>query len=239
MLPNGQGRVPVPWSARASAVSFGEEMMHRRILPVLAAVLLAAIGTTACLGGEDEPDSTRNADAKEFTLTIAANAIAGGKNAAERRLDRELGDPQVHRGPEGQGASPRRSSSSPPASTTRSTRPRSPSTCAPAAAPTCTPSTASGSASSPTPATSSRWTTWSAPTPSTRGTAGRQIPKPVQGNCHVQGQALRRPGGHRRPGPLLQQEAVRAGRPARATGSRSRWDEILAAGTGLKASRRA
>jgi multiple sugar transport system substrate-binding protein len=55
-------------------------MMHRRI--ALAAVLLAAMGTSACLGGEDEPDNTRNADAKEFTLTIAANSIAGGKNAA-------------------------------------------------------------------------------------------------------------------------------------------------------------
>jgi multiple sugar transport system substrate-binding protein len=56
--------------------------MHRRILPALAAVLLAATATSACLGSDDEPDTTRNADAKEFTLTIAANAIAGGKNAA-------------------------------------------------------------------------------------------------------------------------------------------------------------
>src|SRR5689334_5909267 len=59
--------------------------MHRRILPALSvllpAVLLAA-ATSACLGSDDEPDTTRNADAKEFTLTIAANAIAGGKNAA-------------------------------------------------------------------------------------------------------------------------------------------------------------
>jgi multiple sugar transport system substrate-binding protein len=56
--------------------------MHRRILPALAAALLAAATTSACLGSDDEPDTTRNADAKEFTLTIAANAIAGGKNAA-------------------------------------------------------------------------------------------------------------------------------------------------------------
>jgi multiple sugar transport system substrate-binding protein len=56
--------------------------MHRRILPALAAVLLAASATSACLGSDDEPDTAKNADAKEFSLTIAANAIAGGKNAA-------------------------------------------------------------------------------------------------------------------------------------------------------------
>jgi len=55
--------------------------MRRHPLPVLAAAALV-LATTACLGGEDKQDTTRNADAKEFTLTIAANAIAGGKNAA-------------------------------------------------------------------------------------------------------------------------------------------------------------
>jgi len=56
--------------------------MRRHPLPVLAAAALVLATTTACLGGEDKQDTTRNADAKEFTLTIAANAIAGGKNAA-------------------------------------------------------------------------------------------------------------------------------------------------------------
>jgi multiple sugar transport system substrate-binding protein len=56
--------------------------MHRRILPALAAVLLTAATMSACLGSDDEPETTRNADAKEFTLKIASNSIAGGKNAA-------------------------------------------------------------------------------------------------------------------------------------------------------------
>ena len=55
--------------------------MRRHLLSALTAALVA-VTMTACLGGEDEPETTRNADAKEFTLTIAANAIAGGKNAA-------------------------------------------------------------------------------------------------------------------------------------------------------------
>jgi multiple sugar transport system substrate-binding protein len=55
--------------------------MHRRITGLLVLALVAT-GTTACLGSKDATDSTKNAGAKEFTLTIAANAIAGGKNAA-------------------------------------------------------------------------------------------------------------------------------------------------------------
>jgi multiple sugar transport system substrate-binding protein len=43
---------------------------------------LAVVATaTGCLGKKDTPQTTRNADAKEFTVTIAANAISGGKNA--------------------------------------------------------------------------------------------------------------------------------------------------------------
>ena len=51
----------------------------------LAAALIGFVtfaGTTGCLGSRGETDTTRNADVKEFTLTIAANAISGGKNAA-------------------------------------------------------------------------------------------------------------------------------------------------------------
>ncbi|MGW6929540.1 extracellular solute-binding protein [Lentzea sp. NPDC054927] len=44
--------------------------------------LLAVCGLLAgCLGQTQEGDKAQNADAKEFTLTIVANAAAGGKNA--------------------------------------------------------------------------------------------------------------------------------------------------------------
>ena len=57
----------------------------RQILPRsaygLAGVLLAASLTTGCLGQSQDTDPDRNADVKEFTLTIASNAIKGGKNS--------------------------------------------------------------------------------------------------------------------------------------------------------------
>jgi len=62
--------------------------MHRRISrwarAVAAATGLLVIAATAsgCLGKDSKTDSGRNAEVKEFSLTIAANAIAGGKNAA-------------------------------------------------------------------------------------------------------------------------------------------------------------
>ena len=44
--------------------------------------LLAVCGLLAgCLGQTREGDQARNADAKEITLTIVANAAQGGKNA--------------------------------------------------------------------------------------------------------------------------------------------------------------
>ncbi len=46
----------------------------------LAALALAA-GTAGCLGKSGNTTNVRNADAKDFTLTIASNAISGGKNA--------------------------------------------------------------------------------------------------------------------------------------------------------------
>jgi multiple sugar transport system substrate-binding protein len=60
--------------------------MHRRNGPVRRAIALTALvvltATTAgCLGKSANKDTTRNADAKEFTLTIADNSIVGGKNA--------------------------------------------------------------------------------------------------------------------------------------------------------------
>ncbi|QFZ21020.1 extracellular solute-binding protein [Saccharothrix syringae] len=46
-------------------------------------VLLSVAGLLAgCLGQDREADPTRNADAKDITLTLTANAVAGGKNAA-------------------------------------------------------------------------------------------------------------------------------------------------------------
>ena len=50
----------------------------RRAAGVLAALTAVALAATAC-GGSSEPAGK---DAKNITLTIAANAIAGGKNAA-------------------------------------------------------------------------------------------------------------------------------------------------------------
>jgi multiple sugar transport system substrate-binding protein len=46
--------------------------------------LLAAVGlaATGCLGQDEQTDAQRNADAKDVSLTITANAVAGGKNAA-------------------------------------------------------------------------------------------------------------------------------------------------------------
>ena len=67
--------------------SFAGGTMHRSIgwqrrsLATLAGLLIVVGSTAGCLGKESETDSNKNADVKEFTLTIAANAIAGGKNA--------------------------------------------------------------------------------------------------------------------------------------------------------------
>ncbi len=53
-----------------------------------ATAMIAAAGLVAagCLGQSDDPepagDTVRNADAKQVSLTITANAVAGGKNAA-------------------------------------------------------------------------------------------------------------------------------------------------------------
>jgi len=55
---------------------------RRRTLATFIGLLVAASATAGCLGKEQASNGDDNADAKEFTLTIAANAIAGGKNAA-------------------------------------------------------------------------------------------------------------------------------------------------------------
>jgi multiple sugar transport system substrate-binding protein len=52
-------------------------MRARRTLAVTAAAAMALGG---CLGQQQDSDSGRNADAKDVTLTITANAVAGGKN---------------------------------------------------------------------------------------------------------------------------------------------------------------
>jgi multiple sugar transport system substrate-binding protein len=58
--------------------------MHRRIGRFVAITSLVAVtaATAGCLGKDAETDTGQNADAKEFSLTIATNAISGGKNAA-------------------------------------------------------------------------------------------------------------------------------------------------------------
>lgn len=58
--------------------------MHRSVRATALAGVLA-LTATACLGSDpaEEQDAARNADATEVTLTIAANAVSGGKNAEE------------------------------------------------------------------------------------------------------------------------------------------------------------
>jgi multiple sugar transport system substrate-binding protein len=54
-------------------------MRARRTL-ALAATAVTAMALAGCLGQQQESDSDRNADAKDVTLTITGNAVAGGKN---------------------------------------------------------------------------------------------------------------------------------------------------------------
>src|SRR5262245_15618392 len=53
---------------------------------VLAAAMSASLVLSGCLGQQQNnansnPSANRNADAKDVTLTITSNSIAGGKNA--------------------------------------------------------------------------------------------------------------------------------------------------------------
>ncbi|HEX6501385.1 MAG TPA: extracellular solute-binding protein [Micromonosporaceae bacterium] len=58
----------------------GSIARYRR--PAVALLGLTVLATmSGCLGKSANNDAAHNADAKEFTLTIAANAISGGKNA--------------------------------------------------------------------------------------------------------------------------------------------------------------
>jgi multiple sugar transport system substrate-binding protein len=54
---------------------------YRRVALALTGLAVLATTTTGCLGKTENTQTAKNADAKEFTLTIAANAISGGKNA--------------------------------------------------------------------------------------------------------------------------------------------------------------
>ncbi|MGI8627008.1 MAG: extracellular solute-binding protein [Geodermatophilaceae bacterium] len=58
--------------------------MNRSVRAIALGSVLA-LTATACLGSDpqEEQDTARNADATEVTLTIAANAVSGGKNAEE------------------------------------------------------------------------------------------------------------------------------------------------------------
>jgi multiple sugar transport system substrate-binding protein len=46
----------------------------------LAITAVATLALAGCLGQQQDSDSARNADAKDVTLTVTANAVAGGKN---------------------------------------------------------------------------------------------------------------------------------------------------------------
>jgi multiple sugar transport system substrate-binding protein len=56
---------------------------HRRTALAVTGLVALAATTAGCLGKNANSDSTRNADAKEFTISIGGNGIAGGKNAAQ------------------------------------------------------------------------------------------------------------------------------------------------------------
>jgi multiple sugar transport system substrate-binding protein len=54
-------------------------MRVRRTLALTAAAV-TTMAMAGCLGQQQESDTGRNADAKDVTLTVTANAVAGGKN---------------------------------------------------------------------------------------------------------------------------------------------------------------
>ena len=54
-------------------------MRVRRTL-ALGAAAVTTMALAGCLGQQQESDTGRNADAKDVTLTVTANAVAGGKN---------------------------------------------------------------------------------------------------------------------------------------------------------------
>lgn len=54
-------------------------MRARRTL-ALAATAVTTLALAGCLGQQQESDSAKNADAKDVTLTITSNSVAGGKN---------------------------------------------------------------------------------------------------------------------------------------------------------------
>ncbi|TDV46277.1 extracellular solute-binding protein [Actinophytocola oryzae] len=54
-------------------------MRARRTL-ALVATAATAMTLAGCLGQQEDSDSARNADAKDVTLTITSNSVAGGKN---------------------------------------------------------------------------------------------------------------------------------------------------------------
>lgn len=53
----------------------------RRAFVTIVGLAVVVAATAGCLGKKENPSTATNADAKDFTLTIAANAISGGKNA--------------------------------------------------------------------------------------------------------------------------------------------------------------
>src|SRR5437762_938518 len=55
---------------------------YRRVAVAFAGLVVVIATTTGCLGKKENTQTAKNSGAKEFTLTIAGNAISGGKNAA-------------------------------------------------------------------------------------------------------------------------------------------------------------
>jgi len=54
--------------------------MRARRMVAVAATAVTTLALAGCLGQQQESDADRNADAKDVTLTITSNSVAGGKN---------------------------------------------------------------------------------------------------------------------------------------------------------------
>ncbi len=70
---------------------------YRRVAVAFAGLAVVIATTTGCLGKKENTQTARNSGAKKFTLTIAANAISGGKNAARPSGSRTGSSPSSSR----------------------------------------------------------------------------------------------------------------------------------------------
>jgi multiple sugar transport system substrate-binding protein len=69
-------------ATRGCLVSFRRGGATMRLRPLIAVLAAVTLMTAGCVGKSADTNTAQNADAKDITLTIGANALAGGKNAA-------------------------------------------------------------------------------------------------------------------------------------------------------------